>query len=385
MGSAPAEQRPARVAAVAESEEMPALGLTRRRMVFLGIFVLVSLGTLYFLVPQLAGLDETWERLERGDPFWLTLALAFQIAAMASYIAMFQGTHVPPGAPLTFRDSYLITMASLAATRIFAAGGAGGVALTAWALRRAGMDAREVAARMIAFLVLLYAVYMIAMIVAGFGLHFELLPGAHPVSVTLVPAIFALVVVVLVLAIGLVPADAARRAREMATRAPRRLRRLLGWIAQAPASMGEGVRFALHKLRHPDLAMLGALTWWACNVAVLWACFKAFGESPPIGVLVMGFFVGMLGNLLPLPGGIGGVDGGMIGAFAAFGVPGGLALVAVLAYRALAFWLPTIPGAIAYFGLRKRVGEWRTMPELREALRAAERREHAAAPLKQPA
>ena len=76
-------------------------------------------------------------------------------------------------------------------------------------------------------------------------------------------------------------------------------------------------------------------------------------------MLVIGFFVGMLGNLLPLPGGIGGVDGGMIGAFAAFNVDTGLAVVAVLVYRAFTFWLPTIPGVIAYLQLRKTVERWR--------------------------
>ena len=67
----------------------------------------------------------------------------------------------------------------------------------------------------------------------------------------------------------------------------------------------------------------------------------------------------MLGNLLPLPGGLGGVEGGMIGAFAAFGVDFNLALLAVLSYRAISFWLPTIPGAIAYFQLRRTVARWR--------------------------
>jgi uncharacterized protein (TIRG00374 family) len=76
-------------------------------------------------------------------------------------------------------------------------------------------------------------------------------------------------------------------------------------------------------------------------------------------VIVMGYFVGMLGNLLPLPGGVGGVDGGMIGAFTAFGVSVELSVVAVLAYRAFAFWLPTLPGAIAYFQLRRTVHRWR--------------------------
>ena len=92
---------------------------------------------------------------------------------------------------------------------------------------------------------------------------------------------------------------------------------------------------------------------------MLWAAFHAFGNPPPKAVLVQGFFLGMLGNLLPLPGGVGGVEGGMIGAFAAFGVDTGLAVVAVLVFRALTFWLPMVPGVIAYFQLRRTVERWR--------------------------
>ena len=67
----------------------------------------------------------------------------------------------------------------------------------------------------------------------------------------------------------------------------------------------------------------------------------------------------MLGNLLPLPGGLGGVEGGMIGAFVAFGVDFDLAVLAVLSYRAISFWLPTLPGVVAYFQLRRTVARWR--------------------------
>jgi uncharacterized protein (TIRG00374 family) len=112
-------------------------------------------------------------------------------------------------------------------------------------------------------------------------------------------------------------------------------------------------------VRERDPALLGAIAYWAFNIAVLWACFHAFGDPPPLAVIIMGYFVGFLGNLLPLPGGIGGVDGGMIGAFAAFGVPLSLVVPAVLAYRVFTFWLPTIPGAIAYFQLRRTVSRWR--------------------------
>ncbi len=90
----------------------------------------------------------------------------------------------------------------------------------------------------------------------------------------------------------------------------------------------------------------------------LWACFEAFGSSPPAGVIVVAYFVGTLANTLPLPGGVGGVEGGMIGAFVAFGVDPSAAIVAVLAYRFFAFWLPIIPGVLAFGSLRHTVARW---------------------------
>ena len=77
-----------------------------------------------------------------------------------------------------------------------------------------------------------------------------------------------------------------------------------------------------------------------------------------MAVLVVAFFVGMLANTLPLPGGVGGVDGGMIGALIAFGVEAELAVVAVLAFRGFTFWLPIAPGVVAYFALRRVVAGW---------------------------
>ena len=137
-----------------------------------------------------------------------------------------------------------------------------------------------------------------------------------------------------------------------------RLASLAGTLAAGAATVAQGVRGALAMLRARDPALLGALAWWGFDIAVLWACFHGFGEPPPTAVIVMAYFTGMLGNLLPLPGGVGGVEGGMIGAFLAFGVPGGLAVAAVLTYRAFAFCLPTVPGLLAYLQLRRTVREW---------------------------
>ena len=112
-------------------------------------------------------------------------------------------------------------------------------------------------------------------------------------------------------------------------------------------------------MRERDVGLLGALGWWAFDIATLWACFKAFGDSPPLGVLIMGYFVGMIANIIPTPGGVGAVEGGMIGTYAAFGVGFGYATAAVLAYRVFAFLMPTIPGVIAFIRLRGTVADGR--------------------------
>ena len=118
------------------------------------------------------------------------------------------------------------------------------------------------------------------------------------------------------------------------------------------------MRDARRLLRTGNAGLLGALMWWGFDIAVLWACFEAFGAAPSFAVITVAYFVGMLANTLPLPGGVGGVDGGMVGALIAFGVEPELALIAVLAYRGFAFWLPIVPGAVAYLGLRRTVARW---------------------------
>jgi uncharacterized protein (TIRG00374 family) len=341
-----------------DDEDSPAIIVTRRNVIALAGFLIASLAALYFLLPQLAGLDDTWARIEDGRPAWTAAALLFTFGMFGGYVAMFRGVFVRAGMQrVDWRASYQITMAGLAASRLFAAGGAGGLVLTAWALRRSGMRKRTVADKTISFLVLTYLPYAVAVVVCGFGLHWGLFSGPDPFSLTFVPAVVALVVIGIFVAIAFVPTDLQRRLHGL--RREGRLGRLTHQLALAPATMSAGVRDAMEHLRSRDPALAGAVLFWAFQIAVLWAAFHAFGDAPPLAVLVQGFFVGMLGNLLPLPGGVGGVEGGMVGAYSAFGVDFDLALVAVLVYRAFTFWLPLLPGVVAYFRLRRTVEGWR--------------------------
>jgi uncharacterized protein (TIRG00374 family) len=359
MSSVPAatEDRRAPGTEDANDEEMPRLGLTPRRALFFALFVASALAFLYLVLPRLAGLKETWHRLNQGDPWWLAIAFGFEIVSFIGYVWLFRTVFVRGRSRVDWKASYEISMAGLAATRLFAAAGAGGIALTAWALRRSGMEARVVACRMVAFLGLLYGVYMISLVVFGLGLRWGIFPGPAPWGFTVVPAIFGATAIGVGVLVCLLPHDVERRL-ERWSEGGGRFAHLMARAVTVPASAASGLRTAVRMFRDRETGILGAVLWWGFDIATLWACFHAFGEAPPWAVIIMSYFVGMLANTLPLPGGIGGVDGGMIGTFIAFGVDGGLAVIAVLVYRAFAFWLPTLPGGVAYFQLRRTVASW---------------------------
>jgi uncharacterized membrane protein YbhN (UPF0104 family) len=337
------------------SDDAPFARRNARRLVTLAVLIVLALVFLYVVLPKLSDADNPWERLKSGDRSWLVAAGGLELVSYGGYVILFRAIFARHAPRIRWRESYLITMAGVAATRLLATAGAGGIALTAWALRRSGMERREVGASMTSFMVLLYAVFFAAVLVDGVLLRAGVLPGSHPIGLTVVPAVIAGLIIALAASAALIPRDLDRRWADAPGWFPQALLRRIGAVA---GTLGAGVAGAIREVRCLRPGLLGAVLWWAGDVATLWAAFHAFGAAPPIGVIVMGYFVGQVGNTLPLPGGIGGVEGGMIGAFVAFGVGGHLALVSVLAYRAFAFWLPTVPGGLAYFRLTRIVKGW---------------------------
>jgi uncharacterized protein (TIRG00374 family) len=340
--------------------------LADRRKLFGGVAVVVLLVFgIYVVFPKLVGLDDAVRKLDNAVWYWLVIAIAFNVAAFGAYVALFRGIlggtrNDAVHQRLDLTASYQITMAGLAATRIFSAAGAGGLVLTYWALRKAGMPRRRAACRMVAFMVLLYGVYTIGLILFGILLRTHVLPGDAPFGGTVVPAIVSAIVVAVFLLIALIPQDVERRMQGYV--GGYRRTRYLTRLAKGPATVATGVRTAIAYVRHPQrgaLAVSGAVGFWAANIAVLWASFEAFGGDVPFAVLVQGFFVGMAANLIPSPfGGVGSVDAGMIGAFVLLGIDEATVCPAVLTYRVIAFWLPIPPGIVAFFQLRNTVAGW---------------------------
>jgi uncharacterized membrane protein YbhN (UPF0104 family) len=341
-----------------DAAELPLL--TPRRVAQTAALVLALLLAIYILFPSLVGLEDSLSKLGEADGVWVIVAIGFSVAAIGMYIALFKAVVGGDAMRLTWPETYEINLAGLAATRLFSAGGAGGIALTYWALRKGGMVRREVARRMVAFLALQYLFYPLALIVCGVLLRTGVLPGKDSVELTIVPAAVAGFLLVLGALVMLVPPDFGRRAARFARGA--RGQAIADYAGKVPAIGGEGLRFAFQLLVHPSrggLAVLGAAGYWAANIGILWASFKAFGVSVPLAVVVQGFFLGMVANLFPLaPGGVGAVDAGMIGAFVLFGLPKETVFPAILIYRLVAFWMPIPPGIFAFLQLRGRVHEW---------------------------
>jgi len=315
------------------------------------VIVLVALA-----IGHVDELEELVRRVERGNPRWLGLAVALEVVSFGGYVVLTDVMYRPVAARLDWTASLELTLAGVVATRVFSAGGAGGIAFTAWVLHRAGMGARATARRLAAFMAILYSVYMAALVLGGFVVVTGILPDV-PTALGWVALAVGGVVMLLVLLMLKIPADVERRAAAMAKQSGRR-GRIATRLATVPQVAGNAARLSLSIVHHQPSILVWPLVWWAFDVAVLWATFHAFGDAPPIGTIILCYFLGSLGNLLPLPGGVGGTEGGMLGAFAASGVDPGLALLAIVSYQLISTYLPAIPGLLAYVGLRRRMRAW---------------------------
>jgi uncharacterized membrane protein YbhN (UPF0104 family) len=314
--------------------------LSRRvtQLAVLGLIAVLALSTL-------PGLSDVRERFAAAAPGWLVLAAALEAASMAGYVATFRGVFCRR---MTWGFSAQVAVSEQAANVLLPAGGAGGLALGAWALRRGGMGTDHIARRTVAFWLVTSAPNFVAVTAIGALAAAGVLHSQAALALLLVPAALAALAVaaVVTLPARLRPAGGAGDAQGRL----RRLARLLG------TTVADGVEDALALLRGRPVVLLGALAYMAFDVAVLGAAFAAFGDGPALADLALAYLIGQLGGLVPVPGGIGGTDGGLVAALVLFGTPLAPAAAAVLAYRVFQLGLPALLGTIAFAALRRTLG-----------------------------
>jgi uncharacterized protein (TIRG00374 family) len=330
--------------APASAPEPPPDGVSsnrvRRALVRLGALIVVVVA----LVTLLPGLGHLRSRFANARPVWLVIACALEVLSVLAYVPAFRAVFC---ARMSFGVSYKIAVAEEGAGSLFPLGGAGSLALGVWALRRAGMPAAEVARKTVAFFLLTSVVPVGTLALVGIGMATGVLPGHASVLLTVVPAAVAVGAIAGALALG-------RISRRLETRASRRTDgSRLARLAPALRAAADGVDEALRQLRHGDpLLLLGLVGYLAFDILALWASFRAVGSAPGLTIVWMGYLIGQLGNWLPVPGGIGGVEGGMIGILVLFGLHAVTVTAAVLLYRVIELWIPAVLGAIAFVQLR---------------------------------
>jgi uncharacterized protein (TIRG00374 family) len=317
--------------------------LSTRRLVRRALWVVLLLAVVGLIAALAPGLGEVRRLLSSADPAWIAVGVVLEFLSGVSYVAMFRPVFC---ASTSWRTSWEIGWSELAVGSLVPASGAGGLALGAWILNQAGMPADKIARRSVAFFLIKSSVNFVAVALIGTVMALGLAGPHRSLLLTALPAAMSVAVIVAVIALPRIG-----RGPETAAEGDGRMRRAVVAIRRAVV---DGSAEAVRIIRSGELLVIGgAIGYWAFDNAVLWATFHAFGASIPLTVLLMGYLIGQLGGLLPIPGGVGGIDGGLIGTLIVYGAPAAATAAAVLAYRVILFWLPLIVGGIAFASLRR--------------------------------
>lgn len=251
-----------------------------------------------------------------------------------------------------------VALSELAFGAAVSVGGAGSVAVGAWLLVERGASPGRVAERSAVLFLLTSAVNVITLALVGLATAAGILPGSHKPLLTLVPGVISVIGFFAFLAL------------------PRFADRLAGnrtegrWVAFLRGT-SESVRDTAALLSRPDWRLLGAFGYLWFDVAVLELCFQATGGSPPLSTLVLAYQIGYLSNFIPIPGGIGVLDGSFVGMFVLFGVNASIATAATIVYHAISLWIPATWGTIAFLLLRRSRGQPLRLREPRAVRRNA--------------
>jgi uncharacterized membrane protein YbhN (UPF0104 family) len=326
-------------AVTTESVELPSTRQIARKLAL----VAGALAIVAVLATQLPGLQDIGHQLAGADGGWIAAAFVLELASTAFFALAFHGVYDRRPSP---RTSTSMSMAVQGLNIVLPSGGAGGLAVGAVLLDRAGVPRSFAASRTVALFLVTSLVSFVAVVIAGFGVASGVLSGHASLAVTLLPAALALLIVVAVFAL-----PRSQGAVEGASAG-----RLGAALAKAREYLREGVGATAELLRSGDrLVIAGAIGYFAFDVAALAAAFHAVGSAGlPIGLFVLAYTLGHGGAMVPMPGS---AEGGLIGMFVLYGMSVPTATAAVFAYRALHAGVPMLLGAIGLADVRRLLRE----------------------------
>ena len=301
-------------------------------LISLAILVALVVGLL-LAVPGLHGVAHQVSHMKVG---WLLVGVGLEILSCVGYVIAF--LQVFERAPIRFGAR--VALSELAFGSAVSLGGAGSIAVGAWLLLERGGEPTRIAERSAVLFLITSAVNVVTLVAAGLGLALGVLPGPSNPWLSVAPAAVGTAAFVLFLAL---PRFAERLA---AGRGPGKVQTVLTATA-ASIRLTEQVLFRL------DWRIVGAIAFLWCDIGVLVVCFAAAGVVPPLATIVLAYQIGYLSNLIPIPGGIGVLDGSVVGMFVLYGTSATLATAATVVYHAIALWIPAMWGTVAFVILRR--------------------------------
>jgi uncharacterized protein (TIRG00374 family) len=315
---------------------------------------LIAFGiAIYLLIPRLGGLERNIEALHHAHLWLMLLGVVVEAGSLAAYIALYRSVLGAQGARVSARAAGQGVMAGFLISHLVPGGSVAGTIANVKTMEREGIGARTTG------LAITLSAIVSDIALAGLflaGAIYSLIKGSVPVAfvvtaVVIIPILGALV--------GLVFLFAFRR--EQAGRAVHWIARLLHRVASRIDADGlerhtlevaDETRSVLTGRRFFEALGL-ALANWLLDVFVLYLFFLAVGHHQHFGALLVAYAVANLVSAIPItPSGLGVMEATLVAISVGFGAPRSTAVVAVLGYRLVNFWLPLPIGAAAYLRAR---------------------------------
>lgn len=303
-----------------------------RRRLLTALVLAVCVITVVLAVPDLRPVAG---EIADMNPALVAAALGLELASCLSFVIIFRLFFKP--VPTTIARE--MAWSQMGSGALLPGGGVGSLAAGGWLLHLAGMSAQQIVRRSSGLFFLTSAINVFTLAAAGLLLLLGITDGPHDLLRAGLPVLAALAAIILVLGLPSVT-------RRVSSKHPKR-----AWLED----IGIGIPAARQALTRPNWRLLGAVGYLLFDIAVLWTTFAAVGPLPPLAPLIVAYLAGYLANAIPIPGGIGVLDSGLVGALALYGLPVTHAAAAVLVYHAIAFWIPTLGGTLAYARLRPRL------------------------------
>jgi uncharacterized protein (TIRG00374 family) len=303
----------------------------------------------YLLLPDIASARKSLNLLGEVNVFWLILGVLLEFCALAAY-AELSHTVLTPDSPRRFQ-LFRVNMSSLAVSHVLPGGTAPGTAvgyrlLTTDLEVPGSVAAFGLATQGVGSAVVLNAIFWFALLISIPLTGYNPLYGFAAIAGVILISLFAGTVLLLT------------RGKHSAADYLHRLAAHLPFInPDRLSSLVQNIADRLVILLRDRALLIHAMEWaalnWILDAASLWVFIFAFGHAvSPIDLLVAYGLANILAVIPITPGGLGVVEGVLIPTLVGFHTPKAIAILGVLSYRLVNFWLPIPLGGVAYLSLR---------------------------------